>query len=150
MPLLLLASCNSARVSTLLPADSAAVSATQAAFVDAWLRDDTTGVLAQLDASVVLVPPGATPLTGHEAVRAYWWPNDGSRTRITSFEWTASEIAGAGDFAYMRGISSLGWTYAKDTVEQRMTARSHALIILRRSPEGRWVIARQMWSPAPS
>jgi ketosteroid isomerase-like protein len=137
-------------MSTLLPADSAAVSATQAAFVDAWLRDDTTGVLAQLDTSVVLVPPGSTPVTGHDAVRAYWWPKDGSRTRITSFGWSASEIAGSGDIAYMRGISSLGWTYAKDSAEQRMTARSHALIIMRRSAPGRWVIARQMWSPAPN
>ena len=145
----LLSACSAAPASTLPSSDSVAVSATQAAFVAAWLRDDTTGVLALLDSGVVLRPPGGRPVSGHAAVRAYWWPNDGSRTRITGFDWTTNEVAGSGALASMRGISALAWTSDKDTVHQRMTAKSHGLILMRRDTRGRWLIARQMWSSAP-
>jgi ketosteroid isomerase-like protein len=146
----LVAGCSAPSATSLRPEDSAAVRATQAAFVDAWLRDDTTGVLALLDSGVVLLPPGGRALTGRDAVRDYWWPNDGSRTRITSFDWTAHEVAGAGPLAYMRGISTLTWTYDKDTLHQTTTAHSQSLILLQRSAAGRWLIARQMWAPTPA
>jgi ketosteroid isomerase-like protein len=146
----LLAGCSAGGSSASLnAADSAAILAAQAEFAAAWLRDDTTGVLAILDSAVVLLPPGGRPVNGHAAVRAYWWPNDGSRTRITGFNWTTDEIAGSGSLAYLRGISSLAWTYDKDTVHQGNTARSQSLILLRRDANGRWLFVRQMWSPTP-
>jgi ketosteroid isomerase-like protein len=140
--------CAAPAASRFSAADSAAVRAAQDAFVDAWLRDDTTGVLALLDTGAVLLPAGRKAIGGHANVRGYWWPNDGSRTRITRFDWTADEVSGSGSLAYIRGISNLAWTYDKDTVHQSMTARSQSLVLLRRAPDGRWLIWRQMWSPA--
>jgi ketosteroid isomerase-like protein len=129
-------------------ADEGALRTTAAAYVSAWLRDDTSGVLATLDTGAVLLPPGQLPVTGHSAIRAFWWPQDGSRTTIQSFDWTLDEVRGSGDLAYSRGVSSLQWTYRKDTVTSNSTSRSVNLTIYGRGADGRWRILQQMWGPA--
>lgn len=128
-------------------ADSSSIRALQSAYVAAWLRDDTAGVLATLDAQGTLLPPRQLPIAGHAAMRDYWWPQDGSRTTITAFEWTIDELAGRPPFAYSRGFSTIAWTYSKDTVRQESTGRSPNLTLFRRQSDGSWKITHQMWGP---
>src|SRR5262249_23720654 len=78
-----------------------------AAYVSAWLRDDTAGVLSTLADDVVLVPGGLRPMVGRAAARAFWFPSDGSHTALTTFTRSIDEIDGAGDVAYVRGSDSL-------------------------------------------
>ena len=127
--------------------DSSDIEALRATYVQAWLADDTAGVLATLDSGAVLLPPGRAPLEGERAIRAFWWPTDGSRTTITAFDWTLDEMVGTGDLAFTRGISTVAWRYEKDTVRAEQTTRSTNLTILARGADGRWRILRQMWGP---
>ena len=128
--------------------DSAAIEAVRAAYVQAWLKDDTVGVLATLDTGAVLLPPGQLPVTGHRAIRAFWWPTDGSRTTITAFEWSVDEMEGTPELAYTRGISSVAWRYEKDTARSEQSTRNMSLTILAPGADGQWRILRQMWGPA--
>jgi ketosteroid isomerase-like protein len=131
--------------------DSSAIVQVQSSYVSAWLADDTAGVLATLDSGAVLIPPGRLPVTGHSAIRAFWWPDDGTHTTITDFAWTLDELRGRRDLAFTRGISRVGWNYEKDTVRSQQTVRSVNLTILTRSDDGKWRILRQMWgSPLPN
>ncbi len=127
--------------------DSTDIEAVRAAYVKAWLAGDTSGVLATLDSGAVLLPPGRLPLKGEREIRAFWWPNDGSRTSIKAFDWTLDEMVGAGELAFTRGMSTLEWRYVKDTVRVEQTTRSTNLTILARGADGRWRILRQMWGP---
>jgi ketosteroid isomerase-like protein len=127
--------------------DSSAIEAVRAAYVRAWLEDDTAAVLATLDSSAVLLPPGRLAVAGHDAIRAFWWPTDGSRTSITSFTWTVHELAGTPELAYIRGVSTVGWRYEKDTVRSEQSSRSVSLTILVPGADGQWRILRQMWGP---
>jgi ketosteroid isomerase-like protein len=127
--------------------DSSDIRAVQSAYVQAWLADDTSGVLATLDSSAVLLPPGRLPLKGEREIRAFWWPTDGSRTTITAFDWTLEELAGTRELAFTRGISTLAWRYEKDTVRAEQTTRSTNMTILARGTDGRWRTPRQMWGP---
>ena len=145
-PFLVIAYAGCSSSAALSARDSTAIRAVQAAYVSAWLTDDTTGVLATLDSTAVLLPPTHAPLSGTKAIREYWWPSDGSRTKITSFDWTMDELAGTTQLAFTRGVSMLAWTYDKDTVHQVSKSRNTNLTILRRGADGRWRIARQMWS----
>jgi ketosteroid isomerase-like protein len=128
--------------------DSTVIAAVQARYVEAWLADDTTGVLATLDSGAVLLPPGRESVTGHSAIRAYWWPADGSHTRITGFTWDVTEVLGGPGLAVARGISTVSWSYAKDTVLSQQTVRNVSLSVLTKNDRGEWRIARQMWGPA--
>jgi uncharacterized protein (TIGR02246 family) len=127
--------------------DSSAIEAVRAAYVRAWLKDDTAGVLATLDTAGVLLPPGQLPVTGHRAIRAFWWPTDGSRTTITAFQWTVDELAGTPELAFARGVSTVAWRYEKDTVRSEQTTRNISLTILAPDADGQWRILRQMWGP---
>lgn len=127
--------------------DSSAIESVRAGYVRAWLADDTAGVLATLDSEAVLLPPGRLPVEGHRAIREYWWPNDGSRTTITAFDWKVDELSGTPQLAYSRGVSTIEWRYEKDTVRAEQTTRSTNLTVLAPGPDGRWRILRQMWGP---
>jgi ketosteroid isomerase-like protein len=136
------------RAPTLSARDSSAIAAVQAAYVSAWLADDTAGVLATLDRGAILLPPGRLPVAGHAAIRDYWWPTDGSRTTIRQFTWDLAELAGAPDLAYSRGTSIVSWRYEKDTTRSEQTSRNLSLTIFVRGRDGKWRILRQMWGPS--
>ena len=98
----------------------------------------------------VLLPPGSKPLRGIPAIRSYWWPDDGSRTRITSFERDVDEIEGTRRLAFLRGTASLSWVYEKDSKQTSQTSRSTDLLLLSRDAAGRWHVIRQMWNVLPN
>jgi len=128
-------------------ADRTAIQQLDSAYVGAWLRDDTAAVLATLAPDAVLMPAGQRPLTDLESIRAFWWPADGSRTRITAYTTTVDEIGGGPDLAYARGTGQLAFIYEKDTVRMQLASRNMTLMIVRRGTDGRWRIARRMWGP---
>jgi ketosteroid isomerase-like protein len=93
------------------------------------------------------MPAGVRPLETPEAIREFWWPRDGSRTRVTGYTTTIEEIGGTQDLAYMRGTGELSFVYEKDTLRLEPTNRNMTLTLLARSADGRWRIRRRMWGP---
>ncbi|HVT39766.1 MAG TPA: hypothetical protein VHE78_12015, partial [Gemmatimonadaceae bacterium] len=131
-------------------ADRAAILALDSTFVSGWLKDDTVKVLSVFAPDATLLPPGAQPVTGLAAIRGFWWPKDGSHTRITSFTRTVAEVGGGGGFAFVRGTGALGWSYAKPGEKARaQTSRSTDFIVYARDAAGQWRVTRQMWSALP-
>jgi len=130
---------------TLSAQDQRDIRALDSAYVTAWLRDDTAAVLATLARDAVLMPAGHAPLTNREAIRAFWWPRDGSRTRVTAFARQIEELGGNEDLAYVRGSDSLAFTYEKDTTRLQQRIVSTTLGLLRRDANGRWRVSRMMW-----
>ena len=131
-------------------ADRVAILALDSTFVRGWLRDDTAMVLSVFAADATLFPPGSQPLTGLAAIRSYWWPADGSRTRITSFVRAITEVGGGGGIAYARGTGALRWTFAKkggQALEQ--ASRSTDFILYSRDATGHWRVTHQLWSALP-
>ncbi|HJR15881.1 MAG TPA: nuclear transport factor 2 family protein [Gemmatimonadales bacterium] len=127
--------------------DSSAIERIRSAYVAAWLADDTSAVLASMDSAALLLPPGRLPVKGHDAIRAFWWPTDGSRTTITDFQWSVEEMVGTHQLAFTRGLSTVAWQYQKDTVQAEQTSRTVSLTIFARGADGSWRIIRQMWGP---
>ena len=141
-----LAGCMPASPSPQLTADDErAIRAIDRAYVAAWLRDDTTGVMNTLTPDAVLMPAGQHILSSPNAIRAFWWPSDSSHTRILTFERTIDEVGGDANVAWMRGTDSLTFTYAKGGTTSQLTSRSMSLAVLRRQTDGSWRISRMMW-----
>jgi ketosteroid isomerase-like protein len=126
-------------------ADERAVRAVDSAYVAAWLRDDTTAVMGTLAADAVLMPAGQHPLTTPNDVRSFWWPPDGSHTRILTFQRTIDEIGGESNVAWVRGTDTLTFTYDKGTTHSQTGSRSMTLAVWRRQADGAWRISRMMW-----
>ena len=127
--------------------DERAVRAVDSAYVDAWLRDDTAGVLATLAPDAVLMPAGQHPLMSVAEIRGFWWPQDGSHTKILTFSRQLDEVGGQGDIAWTRGTDTLTFTYGKGAAAPTpQGSRSMTLAVLRRERGGNWRISRMMWA----
>lgn len=127
--------------------DLAQLRALDSAFVRGWLEDDTVAVLGLFAPDAVLLPPNSAPVSGIPAIRAWWWPADGSHTTITAFERTMEEIGGNRDLAYIRARASLAWKLVKGGKTTRQTSRANDLLLLVRDRWGTWKVTRQMWTP---
>src|SRR4029079_10131929 len=120
----LLASCSPPKAErSLTSVDRGAIRALDSTFVQGWLRDDTVAVLSVFHPDAVLLPPASAPVSGLAALRSYWWPTDGSHTRITGFDRRIDEISGVKELAFIRGTGTLTWDYQKGKVTQHQTTR---------------------------
>jgi ketosteroid isomerase-like protein len=133
----------------LTAADRSAIMRLDSTFVQGWLRDDTTAALSIWAPDAILHPPNSAPVQGVAAIRAFWWPADGSTTKITKFERQVDEIDGSHDVAYIRGRSELGWVYTKAGKSQAQIGRSASIMIARRDSTGAWAIHRSIWNAMP-
>jgi uncharacterized protein (TIGR02246 family) len=140
-------SAEQAAAPVLTEGERAAIRSLDSAYVAGWLANDSAAVLATLDPDVVLLPAGGRPHVGLAAARRFWWPQDGSRTTITSYTATIDEVDGTPALAYIRGSSTLAFTYERDTVRSEGTTRTMTLTLVRKTPDGRWRIVRRMWGP---
>ena len=108
-----------AEVNGLSATDERAIRAVDSSYVAAWLRDDTTGVIATLAPNAVLMPAGHHPLSTLQEIRAFWWPQDGSHTKILTFNRVIDELGGVGDMAFTRGTDTLTFSYGKGSQPTR-------------------------------
>ena len=144
-----LAAACGGRNAALSPPDIQAVRAIDSAYVAAWMRDDTAGVMAVLAPDAVLMPAGHAPLTTAAAVRSFWWPSDGSHTKLLAFNRVLDDIGGAGNTAWVRGTDSISFTYEKDGRRSQQIARSMSLAVYEKDGGGQWRIRRMMWANRP-
>ena len=142
-----LAGCAARSPAELTEADRREIQALDSTFVAAWLRDDTTAIMATLSSDAVLMPAGRHPLAGHAAIRAFWWPADGSHTTIDTFVSRIDEIGGNRDLAYVRSDDSLTFTYIKAGSRSTQSSRTMSLAVVARQASGRWQVIRKMWGP---
>lgn len=137
--------CSPAATKSFSPADERAIRLVDSLYVAAWLRDDTAAVLRTLAPDAVLMPAGQRPLATPNDIRAFWWPGDGSRTKILTFHRVIDEMAGDANLAWVRGTDTLTFTYDKGQAHSQLASRSMTLAVWRRQRDGSWRISRMMW-----
>lgn len=103
-------------------------------WVAAVAERDIEGIMALYAEDVRVMPPGASPLDGHEAVRAYW----SQLLDIPGFELqiTPVAVAGSGEMAVAVG----SWQLAFDGPEGRVEDRGSFMDVWRREGED-WQVA---------
>lgn len=92
-------------------------------------------------ADAVLLPPNAPELRGNQQIADYF---AGSPLTISDFKVTSQDLQVNGRSATNRGTYSLTFTMGRDTTP--MTDDGKYLWVLRKSPDGKWRIAIDMFS----
>lgn len=133
----------SAVATGLSAADTAALRAITQEYRDAWLANDPERVMATLTSGAVLLPSGLPPIAGHASIRRFWWPEAAPATRVTAMELQIEEVDGRDDLAIVRGRGTLTFTIG---TSPSTSIRSTFVNVVRRQADGRWLIARRMWS----
>lgn len=113
----------------------------------AWLRADSSALLAQMKPTATLMPPGLPPVLGLAAIRDYWFPKDGSRTTVTRFDFELDDLQVDGNLAYLRGHSTLSFTYEKGGQKTTKSNLVHQrLMVLERQEDERWLVVCHVWN----
>lgn len=121
-------------------AAAAAIRAHSAALLKAYNAGDADAVMAQFDATAVVMPPGVAPLRGTAEIRTFvekdianWTAN-----RITLALGSGDEVGASDDVAWHSGPYSL----SKDGT----TIDSGKYLEAWRKSGGHWRLVRRMWN----
>jgi len=133
---------------SLSPSDRAAIEATIQKYRTAWLAGDAEGVMSTLTGEAVLLPPqGAKPVVGAGAIRAWWWPPGAPPTTVTRLDITIEETGGDCQVGHVRGRDEVRWLGAGG--KERGNSGTY-LNVMKKQPDGRWLISHHMWDDDPS
>ena len=132
---------NPATTSTSSAADADSIRQVFAAFVAAKLARNVERELSFVTDDAVYSPPGLADVAGKDALRA-WWTSREAADSLEEFELDPGEIVVAGDLAYSRGASTSRFRNRRTGQISNQVVRH--LDILRRQPDGRWLISRHI------
>lgn len=127
-------------------ADELAIRQIITKYTQAWLKNDSAGVLAHFEEEARLAPSGLSPVKGMAEIRKFWFPNDGSTTIIHGFDNDIVEISGEDDMAFCTQKTWLDWSYVKGDSKMGKEQRGYETSVFRRQKTGEWKIWRQAWT----
>jgi uncharacterized protein (TIGR02246 family) len=128
----------------------AEVEATTAAFHEALRTDNAEALMGYVADDVVMAPPGEAPIHGKEAMRA-WYAGFLAQYRTTSFALANKEVLVGDGWAVESG--TFEWGIAPVAGGESMVDRGAYMQVWKRTPEGAWKFAREIWNsgaPAPT
>lgn len=114
-------------------------------YAEAWLTNDADTVMATFVDEPVLSPSGLPYIEGQEAARKFWFPSDAPPTTVTEFVMSEIEYAASGELGYVRGTFRLAFKYDEKQYENQ----GKYLTLLRKGPEGKWLITHHIWDDLP-
>ena len=121
--------------------DEDAIRRMYSAFVASKLAREVERELSFVTDDAVYTPPGIPDVVGKAALRA-WWTSREAADSLELFELDPGEIAIAGDLAYSRGTSTSRFRNRRTGQISNQVVRH--LDILRRQPDGHWLISRHI------
>ncbi len=131
--------CSGASPPAFSDADRDAIRAASSAWLEAYQANDWATVAEMYTEDAVVMPPNQPEIRGREAIRTWFEENESGY----SIEVEYVEIEGCGDVAYVRGKYRL--TIPVDGGEPIVDV-GKLLDIRRRSADGSWLVARDMFS----
>lgn len=154
LALVLIAGCSSAPAERapskpppaepLAATDIAAIRAADSAFASAMGAGDVAGIARFYLPDAHVLPPDAPAVEGREAIQQFFAGLLGAYQVTIAVN--SDEIEGRGDLAYARGHYTLEGS-PKTAGAPALREEGKFLEVLRRQPDGTWLMAADMWSP---
>ena len=115
-------------------------------YLQAWLDNRPESVLAAFTNEAALVPHhGDEPITGLEAIRAFWFPANSPPTAVTVYSTDIQQVEGSGELAFIRGRFKLAFEYGG----KKYSNEGNFLDVYRKVG-GQWKCHVHMWNdPVP-
>lgn len=115
-------------------------------YLEGWRLMDEMQVMSLLEENARIQPNRLAPIQGKDAIRDFWFPDDGSITKIHEYETEILNIDVRDTLAFSTQTSYLNWSYHKDTISIGRIQRGLGTTIYRKQKNGEWKIWRQMWT----
>lgn len=129
--------------------DEDSLRALDAAYVEAWLKDDAESqkdaVLALFRRDAVILPGGGlAPEEGIENIKRFWFPDGAGQTLVTHFTRDIEAVDVSGRLGVVSGRYTLSFTYEG----QSMTQTGNYMFVAESAGAG-WRITRMIWNDQP-
>lgn len=113
-------------------------------YVNAWKKNDKSGVLSLFTIDATLAPSGLNPLNGINEIKAFWFPKDRSATTILAYTNEIFQVYIEGDIAQSSHRSYVKWAYKKGELNQKKEQWSIGTTVYKKKANGEWKIFHQM------
>ena len=122
--------------------DENALNALIAGYMVAMNSGDADGVVASYAADAVRMPPDALPISGRESIRQ----NIAQAFEVADLnvQMQVKETEFSGELAYVRGSFLL--TVAPKDGSPTTESEGNWMRLMRREPDGRWLVAYSLWN----
>jgi ketosteroid isomerase-like protein len=129
--------------------DEKSLRALDAAYVEAWLKDDAErqkdAVLALFQRDAVILPGGGlSPEEGVENIKKFWFPEGAGQTLVTHFTRDIDAVDVSGGLGVVSGRYTLSFIYEG----QSMTQAGNYMFVAEATGSG-WRITRMIWNDQP-
>lgn len=114
-------------------------------YVEEWLKNNENGVMNLFTADASIAPSGMKTLKGANEIKSFWFPKDGSVTKILEFTNEIQNIHIDNDIAQTSSLSHLVWDYKKGNTYLKKEQWGFASTIYKKQADGEWKIIHQMW-----
>lgn len=118
-----------------------ALNATVADFAALLMAEDLDGFMDLFTEDAIRLPPEAPPIVGTDAIRAAQFGQFEAFDQNITIRMDESEFTG--DMAFVRGSFAVTQTLPDGTSADLVGSWMN---LMRRSPDGKWRIARNMWN----
>lgn len=122
----------------------AAIEAGNRAFVEAFAKGDSAKIAALYATDAMVMPPGAPPAKGRDAIQKFW--QGAMDAGFTNVSVRAAETGSSGRLAYERGEFALD-VRAKDGKTTHMAGKY--IVVWKRTAKGQWQLYRDIWNDTP-
>lgn len=126
--------------------DKAAIRGINQQYVQAWLAGDEEGVLSLFEPNARISANANTVIEGIDALRAFWFPKDGSLTTIHQFESEVLSVDISGNTAASFQKTKLEWSYEKEAYQISKIQYGYAHGIYQRQVDGTWKMSSLNWT----
>jgi uncharacterized protein (TIGR02246 family) len=130
--------------------DQKAIGELQQRDISASIAVDVNELLSLWTDDGVLLPPDHAPVIGRDALRKFYedYKKALGASDILGYDENWDEVQVVGDWAFQWGTITGRTRPAAGGNE--ITSELHAMRILKRQPDGSWLIARAIWNNAPA
>ncbi len=116
------------------------------AYARAWEAFDSAAVLALFTEDAVISPSGLLPREGKQAMRAFWFPPDGPRVTVESYDIDVLDTGVSDSLAYTFEKGTLSYAFTAGDMSVERTSRAYGTTLYRKTGPGEWKIFRRMWT----
>jgi ketosteroid isomerase-like protein len=124
----------------------AAIEKIQRDYVYYWLKLDENRLMNLIDDNASIQPNTLKPIVGKENIRAFWFPNDGSKTTINEFTTKIVHFSMVDNLAITTHHSFLDFTYEKGTTLLKSKQKGINTTIYKQQQDKTWKIWKSMWA----
>lgn len=141
-------SCNfqTRAVNVLSAQDETKIRNINKSYVSGWLSSNQLEVLDLFLDDATIVPSGMAPKKGKNALKEFWFPNDGSETTIHNYDVEILDLQGSGNLAVTLERGSLSFSYKKGDSQISRQSQAHATTVYERQAGGEWKVRTRMWT----